>query len=260
MHFSHITRSLIAISFFSMALAAEAAPAQLSGADVAARLLGPAELNSLVRLKMEIKSTETVLQVQIKERRTKEGTDIVYQVLWPKDRKGEAVILHSPRSKAASGVSFTPPNTVKTLDLSQPLFGSDLSCEDAADNIFLWNQQILGGTELVDGVSCQVLDSKPKGKRSSYGNARTWVDLRRFAPVRVEKSAPSGEVIRQIDTTRTTNDDGRTIPANLSVKSVQKGTETLFDGSRIRHDISFTDKDFSPEGLKDDSGKASSAE
>ena len=35
--------------------------------------------------------TKTVLQLQLKARRTKAATDIVYQVLWPKERKGESV-------------------------------------------------------------------------------------------------------------------------------------------------------------------------
>src|SRR5678816_485595 len=47
---------------------------------------------SYVRLRMEIKgATKETLQLQIKERLTKDSSEVVYQVLYPKERKGESV-------------------------------------------------------------------------------------------------------------------------------------------------------------------------
>ena len=49
---------------------------------------------SYVRVRMEIKgATKETLQLQIKERRTKNSSEVVYQVLYPKERKGESVLL-----------------------------------------------------------------------------------------------------------------------------------------------------------------------
>ena len=49
---------------------------------------------SYVRLRMEIKgATNETLQLQIKERRTTNSSEVVYQVLYPKERKGESVLL-----------------------------------------------------------------------------------------------------------------------------------------------------------------------
>src|SRR5678815_325970 len=49
---------------------------------------------SYVRLRMEIKgTTKETLQLQIKERRTTNSSEVVYQVLYPKERKGESVLL-----------------------------------------------------------------------------------------------------------------------------------------------------------------------
>ena len=45
------------------------------------------------------------LQLQIKERRTKSEVDLVYQVLFPKDRKGEAVLLRRSGSRTFSRVN-----------------------------------------------------------------------------------------------------------------------------------------------------------
>ena len=51
---------------------------------------------------------------------------------------------------------------------------------------------------------------------------RSWIDTRRFVPLRVEKYLSSGLLARRIDTIRVANDDeGRPIPANLTVRGVR---------------------------------------
>ena len=73
-------------------------PAAVSAKDLAAGLSALQDGASYVRLRLEVKqpadTTKIALQLQIKERRTKSATDLVYQMLWPKERKGEAVLLH----------------------------------------------------------------------------------------------------------------------------------------------------------------------
>jgi hypothetical protein len=66
----------------------------------------------------------------------------------------------------------------------------------------------------------------------------------------VEKYLSSGQLARRIDTTRVATDDkGRSIPADLTVRGSQQDSVTDLDGSRIRHDVAFTDREFTPEGL-----------
>ena len=209
---------------------------------------------SYVRLRLEIKgATKETLQLQIKERRTRNATEVVYQVLFPKERKGESVLLRKIGNRPASGSVFTPPNTIRTIDdLKEPLLGSDLSYEDVVEDFFAWDQQAIIGTEEVDGVSCQILESKPgKGQRSIYGSVRSWIDTRRLVPLRVGKYANSGQLLRRIDTTRVVADAGHHIPANLSVRSGRQDSSTSLDGSRIKHDVNFADREFTIEGLKE---------
>ena len=69
----------------------------MSAAELADRLDAVSQGNALIRTKLEVRSLDgakRVLQLQIKQRRTKTATDLVYQVLWPNEHKGEAVILH----------------------------------------------------------------------------------------------------------------------------------------------------------------------
>jgi Outer membrane lipoprotein-sorting protein len=245
----------------SSARSADPAPQALSATELAARLSawqqdGP----SYVRLRMEIKqppgTTKKALQVQIKARRTTTSTDVFYQILWPKERKGETLLLRKPKDGSVNGWTFTPPGTLRSLDASQmaePLFGSDLSYEDLVDNFFAWKNQTIVGSEDLDGVSCQILESKPgKGVGSSYASVRTWVDSRRLIPRRIEKYKAGGGPVRRIDATNIVTDDiGRQIPANLTVRSSQQKSVTELDGSRIKHDVTYPDRQFTQEALKE---------
>ena len=80
---------------------------------------------------------------------------------------------------------------------------------------------------------------------------RTWVDSRRLIPLRIEKYLASGRPARRIDTSNVVTDDiGRQIPANLTVRDSRKDSITELDGSRIKHDIRFDDAEFTPEALR----------
>jgi hypothetical protein len=212
---------------------------------------------SYIRLKMDFASGggKEALQVQIKSMAGSRSTQLVYQILWPKERKGEGVLLRKS-GRSFSGVAYRPQSGAHNLEggqLRESLFGSALSYEDVLDNFFAWDQQTLAGTETVNGVPCQILESKPKGA-SSYSMVRSWIDTRRMVPLRVEKYA-GGRLARRIDTTRVANDDrGHPIPANLVVHNLRDDSTTDLDGSRIRHDVSFSDAEFTAEGLKQVSG------
>lgn len=243
---------LITAAFFVSAHAAETDG--ISAKDLAAKL---SELqqdgSSYVRLKLDVRPAGGVpkssLQLQIKQRRMGNSTELVYQVLWPKERAGEAVLLKWSGGQA-SGVVFTPPNTVKALSSSEmknSLFGSALSYSDVLDNFFSWEDQKIVGSEMVGKVSCQVLESRV-GKGGSM--VRSWIDTRRLVPMKVEKCTSSGAAIRRIETTQVVSDDlDRNIPANLSIQDLKNGTTTELDGSKLKHGVKYADSEFTAEGL-----------
>jgi outer membrane lipoprotein-sorting protein len=237
-------------------LATCCAHAQESAKDLANKLSAlQQDGSSFVRLKMDVKSADGAkysLQLQIKQRRSPKSSEVVYQILWPKERAGEAVLLRQTGNQAPSGSVFTLPNTVRELNASQMkegLFGSDIAYSDVLENFFAWENQKIVGSEVVNRVNCQILESRPgKGQRASFPIVRTWVDSRRLVPMRVEKYLASSALARRIDTTDVATDDmGRSIPANMTVTSPQKGSSTEVNGSKIRHGVALTDRDFSPE-------------
>lgn len=243
--FAAISVALFVVPAF--ALAAE------SASDIAAALRAKEEGSTFVRVRMRIGTGENqILQLQIKSRVSNATSDIAYQVLFPKERKGEAVLLHRSEEKF-SGTTFTPPNTVRSIasgQMSQPLFGSDLSYEDIIDNPFRWPQQAIVGTEAIDNIQCQILESKPgKGHSSSYSSVKTWVDPRRLVPLRIEKYDSSGKVLRRINITRVLLDGNDSLPADLKVYG-PRGTVTEITGSRIKRGVTYADTEFTAEGLK----------
>jgi hypothetical protein len=249
----------LAVAFLGSAALSYSAPADnalpANAADLAARLTGLREDgSSYVRLRMEIKGPKPeTLQIQIKQRVTSGAAEILYQILFPKERKGEAVLLRRTGTRAASGTAFVPSNTVRPIsDLKEPLFGSDLSCEDIINNPYTWERQAIVGNETIDGAGCQILESKPgKADHSSYGSVRSWIDPRRMVPLRIEEYSPSGQLVRRIDTARVVADAGRHIPADLVVHGTRADSSTVIDGSRIKRGVAYTDADFAGDGMKD---------
>ncbi len=254
-------KTSLRLFFFALvafsANAADTTPPVISATDLAAKLsASQQDGSSFVRLKMDVKGASKIaLQLQIKQRRTKGVTEVVYQILWPKERLGESVLLRKTGNQSATGSIFVPPNTARTLDSSQmkdALFGSDLSYADILENFFAWENQSIIGTEIVDRVSCQILESKPsKGQRSNYASVRTWVDLRHVVPLRIEKYLASGQLARRIDSGRIVTDDiQRHVPAGLTISDPRTNSTTELDGSKLKHGVVYTDAEFTPEGLR----------
>ena len=227
--------------------------AEQSASDLAAGLRAKEQGSSFVRVRMQIGSGQNqILQLQIKSRVADAASDIVYQVLFPKERKGESVLLHRSGEKF-NGTTLTPPNTVKPIaaeQMTQSLFGSDLSYEDIIDNPFRWSEQAIAGTENIDNIACQILESKPgKSHSSSYSSVKSWIDPKRLVPLRIEKYDSSGKVLRRINITRVLLDGNDSLPADLKVYG-PKGGATAISGSRIKRGVNYADGEFTPDGLK----------
>lgn len=255
-------KSIVAV--MALMLSTSHAEDAASAKDIAARLnTALQDGSSSARVKMDIKPSgggaKTALQLQIKTRRTGAATDIIYQVLWPKERKGESILLHKSAGQAASGSIFVPPNTMKTLSAAQMkegVFGSDLAYEDLVGNFFAWENQAIVGTETVDRVSCQILESKPgKNDHSPYARVRSWIDVKKLVPMRIEKYSASGNMERRITTTRVAkNDADRPVPATLMVQRAGSDSVTELEGSKSRYDVTYKDADFTSDALRALSG------
>lgn len=217
-------------------IAAEVNAAQTNGA-------------SEIRMRMQVEKPSATIQIRIRERRTPSASDVVYEILWPKERAGEAVFLHQAPGKSPTGAIRTADGQVRNLsssDMDNQLLGSDLAIIDAIESFYAWRNQSLAGREEIDNVNCVILDSKPRGG-SIYGRIRSWIDPHRMVPLRVEKYYPSGKLARRIETTRVVPDAGHQIPADLTITNPSRNSKTTLDGSSIRHKDAIPDSEFSPQ-------------
>jgi len=253
--FSALALGATAFGIIPLHAADPAVPA-LSATELAARLNTLREGSALIRTKLEVQSSDggrRVLQLQVKERRTKAATDIAYQVLWPNEHKGEAVILHQAGGtpKGSIIIPRQPLRTIKPSQMGEGLFDSDLSYQDAVENFFAWKKQAIVGSESINNVNCQILESKPEGSSLTiYAKVRSWIDPERFVPMRIEKYSSSGELVRRIDVTRVGRDEKHhPIPSSLTVHGPRKNSVTEFNGARIDQDLQFTDADFTAAGV-----------
>ena len=214
---------------------------EASGAELAAKMSALRQAgNTYVRYKID--TAGGTIQLEGKERDG--SSEVTYRVLWPKDRKGEAILL-----RRGGGTKFTPPDKLQPTSGGDAFFGSALANADLVENFFAWPNQKLLGNETIDRVNCVILESRPGKGGSIYGSVKSWIDAKRHVPMRVEKYSSSGNLVRRIDTTKVVTDDRRrAIPANLTVRG-PNGTSEV-DGSKIKHGVKFSDADFTPEGLK----------
>lgn len=239
--------------FLATAVFAQDTP---SAKDIAAKLSDALRDGaSTARLKMDFTPSgggkKEVLQLKVNALRSDAGTSVYYQVLWPKGHDGSFVLKKSPGS-APSG-SVLEGSSVKPITNPQDgMFGSGLAYEDLVDNYFAWENQAITGNETIKGVPCVILESKPgKGDRSSYGGVRSWVDTKRMLPLRIEKYGPDGKLVRRINVTLVAKDDtGRTIPANFSIERPGQDSQTVLEGSNIKHDVKLGASDFAPDVLR----------
>ncbi len=233
----------------------------LSAKELATRLgdaIEDGESATRLRLTIEPAAGEgkTVMQIQVKARRSAAKADIMYQVLWPKDSKGRAFLLQREGKGSVKGVAYTPPKSLTQLSgnkMMEPVFGSDLAYQDVIENFFKWEKQELAGKETVDRIECVILESKPgSGDPTHYGKVKSWIDPQKLVAMKVEKYDGSGKLVRTIETTRVYRDERRMyISASLRIRRSGSGTVTEIEGSNIRRDVEYKDQDFTTKALND---------
>lgn len=238
------------------------APALLHAQDAAAtaaKLAKAQQGSAFIRLKLEYQATaggdKGVFQMQMKERRTATSTDVLFRVIWPTSRKGESLLVHQEGGGAATGQLFVPPDRMSKISgnaMASSFFGTDLAVADIAESFYAWKNQAFVGTETVDGVECQILESKPGGGQSSiYGSVKSWLDLKRNVPLRVEKYSDGGKLVRRIESSRIIRQEGEFVPATLTVTRPDTESVTVLAGTRSRAAKDLSDADFTEAAMRE---------
>ena len=135
--------------------------------------------------------------------------------------------------------TYTPEPTDRIISISghllrQSVMGSDLSYEDMTENDKLKElyDAVVEGEEEIDGRHCFVVKLTAKAQDISYYSRKIWVDAERWLPLKEERYAKSGKLLKTTNITEVFQVDGRWYPKKMIFKdmlSTGGGTEYLVD-------------------------------
>ena len=197
----------------------------------------------------------TVLQVQVKRRALPEGgSESLYQLLFPTERKGEGLLL-KVRRNVFSGASFVPSKGVRPLkpgDRDMAVFGTALTIDDLLASFLDWPSQEIVGQEKEGNVPCTIVELRAsKGSASMFSRARCWIDEKRYATMRAEFFGSGDKPLKTVTSQKIMRgSSGFYSPVIFTVADHTNGASTKVEGVRSDSDVSYSDADFADAALQ----------
>jgi len=183
------------------------------------------------------------------------GTRTITSQSWTKgDDQTLVEYLSPPREKGKKMLklgdklwTYTPePNdriiTIAGHLLRQSVMGSDLSYEDITENASLaeaYRAEVVGQERMRDR-ECVVVSLTAKNPDVAYYARKIWVDTERWLPLREERFARSGRLLKTFDIIEVFQAEGRWYPRKMIFKdalSRGEGTEYIIDSIDFNVDI-----------------------
>jgi outer membrane lipoprotein-sorting protein len=128
--------------------------------------------------------------------------------------------------------------------LRQSVMGSDLSYEDITENhklVELYDAEV-SGTEEFDGRDCWVVDLTAKEDDVTYHSRKIWVDRERWLPLKEERFAKSGRLLKTTTIDEVFEVGGRWYPKHMTFKDMlQRGEGTEYIVESIDFDAEVPD-------------------
>jgi outer membrane lipoprotein-sorting protein len=150
------------------------------------------------------------------------------------------------------------PSTDRTIKISghmlrQSVMGSDLSYDDMMEDHKLIDQYdaTVAGDDTVLGRECWMLELTARSADVSYHSRKIWVDKERYVPLRENRYAKSGKLLKTTEVLGVSQRQGRWVADRVSFKDALKaglGTEFVLDS--IRFDAAIPEHVFSKASLR----------
>ncbi len=137
--------------------------------------------------------------------------------------------------------------------LRQSVMGSDLSYEDMMENNRLeelYDAEVTG-VEEIDGRECWVITMVAKGEDVAYHSRKVWVDRNRYLPLREERFAKSGRLLKTTEIKEALQVEDRWYMKRAVFKdmlSSGEGTEYIIE--EIDFDVDIPDHVFTRASLR----------
>ncbi len=135
------------------------------------------------------------------------------------------------------------PETDRTIKISghmlrQSVMGSDLSYEDMMEDRKLLDEYsaTVTGEDTVRGRKCWVLELTAKVSDVSYVTRKVWVDEERYVPLRENRFAKSGKLLKTTEVMNVSRHEGRWVADRVVFRDALKqgaGTEFSIDSLQL---------------------------
>lgn len=137
--------------------------------------------------------------------------------------------------------------------LRQSVSGSDLSYEDMMEDQSLQNtyNATVTGKETINGRECFVLRLEAKTDDVAYPGRKLWVDSERWLPLKEERYAKSGKLLKLFEIREVMNVDGRWYPKVSFFKDMLSNSKgTIYTVEEIKFNVDFPANLFSKASLR----------
>jgi outer membrane lipoprotein-sorting protein len=179
----------------------------------------------------------------IESRSWRRGVDsVLVEYLAPPREKGKKMLKLGDHLW-----NYIPEPTDRIITISghllrQSVMGSDLSYEDITENHKLRDkyEATVVGRDSLDGRDCWVLELQARTDKLAYHSRKVWVDVERWLPLREERYAKSGKLLKTTRITEATKLGDRWYPKQMVFKdelSRGEGTEYLVDSVDLETDV-----------------------
>jgi outer membrane lipoprotein-sorting protein len=201
------------------------------------------------RMEQTSATGKTVLQLQIKRRSLANGaSEHLYQLLFPKERKGESLLLHV-KGNGFSGSSFIPGKGVTKLtsaDRKLKVFGTDMTIDDILTDFLDWPKPEIVAHEKIGTADCSVVLCQEGSKK-----VKCWMDEKRYVPMKIEFYDSGDQPARIVETGKVVRmDSGYFIPVSFTLSTPATGTSTLIEGTRSDAVSNYSDADFTEASMQ----------
>lgn len=137
--------------------------------------------------------------------------------------------------------------------LRQSVSGSDMSYEDMMENGALledYNAEI-AGEEIWDGSNCYVLKLNARKKDIAYPSRKVWIDGERFLPLKEERYAKSGKLLKLIEIRDLVRVQNRWYPKEIFFKDMlSNGKGTVYRIEEIEFGVDVPEHFFNKAALR----------
>jgi len=150
------------------------------------------------------------------------------------------------------------PGTDRTIQISghmlrQSVMGSDLSYEDMMEDAKLSESYAaqITGEETIGDRACWILSLTALRDDVAYHGRRIWVDKERYLPLREERLARSGKLLKTTEVTEVRQQGDRWLATHIIFKdALKQGAGTEFHLDEVAFDVAIPDYLFTKASLR----------